>query len=110
MIKNLSFGQVELQGFIKNIRIKKNIIFIVMNDMFDEIQVTIVKDKTPELYELASTLTINSVIKINGELVKNESVKLGSKEIIPSEIEVVSVSPELPVDENSLIDQKIKYR
>jgi aspartyl-tRNA synthetase len=110
-IKNIiKTNDTSIQGFVKNIRDKKNICFLVVGDISGEVQVTILKENNEELANVVSKLTIDSVINVYGKVVENENVKLNGVEIIPNKIEIVSIANELPVDENSLIDQKISYR
>jgi len=110
-IKNIKINEENvIQGFVKNIRDKKNIAFLVVEDITGEIQVTILKDKHPEFDEIISKLTIDSVITIVGKVVSNPNVKLGGVEMLPESIILESIAAELPVDENSLIDQRLAFR
>jgi aspartyl/asparaginyl-tRNA synthetase len=108
-IIDLELGTNKFQAFVQNIRIKKNIIFIIVNDISSELQVTVL-NKNENLFNIASKLSIGSVINLEGELVSNPNVILNQKEFLPTNIEIVNLAEELPIDENSLIDHKIKYR
>ncbi|MBE5759911.1 MAG: aspartate--tRNA(Asn) ligase [Clostridiales bacterium] len=116
-------GPVKVQGFIENLRDGKSMAFLVVKDITGKIQVTVEKEKLPQVAEAVSQLTPDSVVTIIGEAVFTEFVKLGGVEIIPSEIIIESVSDALPIErreipatkkkkavERSSIDQRIDYR
>ncbi|MBP3941758.1 MAG: aspartate--tRNA(Asn) ligase [Christensenellaceae bacterium] len=116
-------GPVKVQGFIENLRDGKSTAFLVVKDITGKIQVTVEKEKLPQVAEAVSQLTPDSVVTIIGEAVFTEFVKLGGVEIIPSEIIIESVSDALPIErreipatkkkkavERSSIDQRIDYR
>ena len=47
-------GKVEIQGWIENLRDKKNMQFIVIRDLSGKVQVTVVKAEKPEIAEIFS--------------------------------------------------------
>jgi aspartyl-tRNA synthetase len=111
-ISNIEFDtEIKVQGFVENIRNKNNIAFLVVKDITGKLQITILKKETDKFNALLEKLTIQSVVSIVGAVKKAEAVKLGGCEMIPSEItiEALSATP-LPVDELSLIDQRLDYR
>ena len=55
----------------------KKIVFIVLRDESNIIQCVISKQKNPELFEEAEKLTIESSIKVSGELKKDERAPTG---------------------------------
>ena len=55
-IKDLTEGQCKIKGMVETIRDKK-IMFIVIRDVTGAVQVTIEKDKCPEVYAEAKKLT-----------------------------------------------------
>ena len=103
-------GKVEIQGWIENLRDKKNMQFIVIRDLSGKVQVTVVKAEKPEVAEIFSKATLESTVKIVGEAVANEYVKLGGIEIIPESVELTSRAEALPIGPESSIDQRIDYR
>lgn len=103
-------GQVEIQGFIENLRDKKNMQFVVIRDLSGKIQVTVVKEEHPEAAEIFSHATLESTVKIVGEAVANDYVKLGGIEIIPESVELTSKAEALPIGPESSIDQRLDYR
>ena len=91
--------------------------FIVLRDTTGKIQITIEKsvEENKQMVELVETLTNESTVKVKGKIIKNENVKLNGMEIIPTSIEVTSVSaPELPINykdlENINLDTRLDYR
>jgi aspartyl-tRNA synthetase len=103
--------KVHIQGFVVSLRNKTNLAFLVVQDLYGKVQITINKTNTPQFNELLNSLTLQSVIQVSGLVVKNPQVKLNGQEIIPYKITVVSLSANvIPVDQNSLIDQKLDYR
>ena len=114
---------VKVQGFIENIRNSKYMAFIVLKDITGKIQVTVEKEKCPNLCDTVDMLTGDSVITVVGTAVENEYVKMGGIEILPDSIIVESIAEALPITrkeipatkkkqavERSSIDQRIDYR
>ena len=99
-----------VQGFVENIRVKKNIAFIVIKDITGKIQITIYKPDNVELYEKVEALSLQSFITVEGAVKENKHVKLGGMEIIPDTIVIESIAAPLPIDNNSSIDLKLDYR
>ncbi len=109
-IADIKEGQVEVQGWIENLRDKKNMQFVVIRDLSGKIQITVVKSETPEVAEIFSHATLESTVKVIGRAVKNEYVKLGGIEIIPDSVEITSRAEALPIGSESFIDQRLDYR
>lgn len=103
-------GKVEFQGWIENLRDKKNMQFVVIRDLSGKIQVTVVKEENPQVAEVFSRATLESTVKIVGTAVANEYVKLGGIEVIPESVELTSLAEALPIAEDSSIDQRIDHR
>lgn len=116
-LKNHIDEEIEIQGFVDNVRNIKWVQFIVLRDTTGKIQVTIEKsvEENKQMVELVETLTNESTVKVKGKIIKNENVKLNGMEIMPTSIEVTSVSaPELPINykdlENINLDTRLDYR
>ena len=109
-IADIKEGQVEVQGWIENLRDKKNMQFVVIRDLSGKIQITVVKSEAPEVAEVFSHATLESTVKVVGKAVKNEYVKLGGIEIIPESVEITSRAEALPIGPESFIDQRLDYR
>lgn len=109
--------EVEVEGFIDNIRNLQWVQFVILRDKTGKVQVTIEKEpsENQELVETINHLTLESTVKIKGKLLESPKVKLNGMEIIPSHIEVTSLSsPELPVNikekDAQEIDTRLDYR
>lgn len=115
-LKNYYNQEVELQGFVDNIRDLQYVQFLILRDATGKIQVTVEKnEENTHLNEIVSNLTCESTVKIKGTLLENPKVKLNGMEVIPMEIIVTSKClEELPLnykDPNSaLLDTRLNYR
>ena len=116
-------GPVKVQGFVENLRDGKAMAFLVIKDITGKIQVTVEKEKFPEVAERVARLTPDSVVTVEGDVVFTEFVKMGGKELLPRSIEIESIAEALPIErksipatkkkkavERSSIDQRIDYR
>lgn len=100
-----------IAGFVVSVRIKTNIIFLVIKDLTSSMQITILKQDNPSLFAKVESLTVQSYLTVTGMVKKNENVKLNGVEMIPSAISIDSLSSTpLPLDTTSLIDQRLDYR
>lgn len=109
--------EITLSGFAEKIRNLQWVQFIVLRNKTDRLQITIEKsdENNKEMIEIVDKLTCESTIKVTGILKKNEKVKMGGMELIPSKIEVTSISEaELPISitnkDASLIDTRMDNR
>ena len=110
LIKNVTPGYHKVQGFVENFRNKRTMAFIVVRDASGKLQVTIEKEKHPEMQEMLDNLTIHSVVTFEGEVVASEYVKMGGKEMYPDTMRVESYANALPIKDDSEIDVKMDYR
>ena len=90
-------NKVKVQGFVENIRDSKAMVFVVLKDITGKVQVTLEKEKAPNLAEKFSEVTPDSVITIVGDVIANEYVKMGGIEIIPTEVEIESIAQAIPI-------------
>ena len=109
-IKNVTPGMHRVQGFVENFRNKRTMAFIVVKDVTGKLQVTIEKEKHPEMLEMLDNLTIHSVVTFEGEVVASEYVKMGGKEMYPDTMKVESYAEALPIKDDSDIDVRMDYR
>lgn len=100
----------KISGFIENLRNKRTMAFLVIRDITGKLQVTLEKEKYPELAALVDQMTINSVITVEGDVVANEWVKMGGIEMLPTNIKIESIADALPIKEDSEIDSKMDFR
>lgn len=108
-IRDLKEGKCLIKGYVETIRDKK-IMFLVIRDVTGAVQVTVEKDKCPEVYETAKKLTPHSFLSVEGECVYSAYVRNGGKEIYPTKIEIMSVADVLPIAPDSGIDLRMDYR
>ncbi len=109
-IKDISEGKYRVQGFVENFRNKKTMAFIVVKDFTGKLQVTVEKEKHPEMEELLARLTPQSVVTFEGDVVLSEYVKLGGKEMYPDSMVIESVAEAMPIKDDSEIDVRMDYR
>ncbi len=115
--------EILIQGFVENFRNSKNMAFIVLKDITGKVQITIEKEKHPELADTLEQITPDSVISVWGVAAESEYVKLNGMEVIPGAIRIESVAEVLPIVreeipatkkkaavEKSGIDMRIDYR
>ena len=91
-IKDITPGKRRVSGFVENFRNKKWMAFIVVKDITGKLQITIEKEKHPEMAEMLDALTIQSVVTFEGEVVESEYVKLGGKEMYPDTMKIESIA------------------
>ena len=65
---------VTISGWLENLRDKRTMQFLVIKDITGSIQVTVEKEKLPEIAEKISATTLSSVVTITGTVYKNEYV------------------------------------
>lgn len=115
--------EITVQGFVENIRNGKSMAFIILKDITGRVQITVEKEKCPELCPILDELTGDSVVTVTAMAMANDYVKLNGIELLPSAIEVESIAAALPIIrkeipatkkkkavERSSIDQRIDYR
>lgn len=113
----------KVQGFVENFRDGKSMAFIVVKDITGKLQVTVEKEKCPELIDELASITPDSVVTVIGKVCENEYVKLGGIELLPVELTIESSADALPIVrkdipatkkkqavERSAIDQRLNYR
>ena len=109
-IKDITPGVCRVSGFVENFRNKRTMAFIVVKDITGKLQVTVEKEKHPEMLEMLDKLTIHSVVTFEGEVVLSEYVKMGGKEMYPTSMKIESVADALPIKDDSDIDVRMDYR
>ena len=116
-LSNYYDQEVEISGFVDNIRNLQWVQFIVLRDNTGKVQITIEKseEQNKEMVELVDNLTMESTITVKGKVMEAPKVKLNGMEIIPTNIEITSKSDiELPFNyktpENANIDTRMDYR
>jgi len=92
-------GKVNLRGWIYRQRASNKFVFIVLRDESDIIQCVIPKSKNPEIFEKAEKLTIESSVKVSGELKEDVRAPTGF-EVSVSEMEIVQIADPFPITEH----------
>jgi len=92
-------GNVNLRGWIYRQRASNKFVFIVLRDESDIIQCVIPKSKNPEIFEKAEKLTIESSVKISGELKEDVRAPNGF-EVSVSEMEIIQIAEPFPITEH----------
>lgn len=100
----------KIQGFVENLRNKRTMAFLVIRDHTGRIQVTVEKEKSPELAAIVDQLTVESVVTCVGPVVENSYVKMGGIEMLPESMEILSVAEPLPITKDAAIDSRLDYR
>lgn len=116
-LKNHYDEEITVSGFVDNVRNLQWVQFIVLRDETGRVQITIEKseEKNKELVEIVNELPIESTIEVTGKLMKNDKVKMGGMEIIPSKINITSKNiGELPFNYKDIstvnLDTRLDYR
>lgn len=110
-VKDVKVGEEnKIQGFIENIRDKKTMAFIVIRDITGKLQVTIEKEKHPEIADAIAGLLPHSVITVEGPVLANDFVKMGGIEMLPERLIVESRAEALPLGPDANIDTRLDYR
>ena len=90
---------VNLRGWVYRQRASNKFVFIVLRDESNIIQCVISKSAVPDLFEEATKLTIESSIKISGELKVDERAPTGY-EVSVTDLEIVQISEPFPITEH----------
>ena len=92
-------GEVELFGWVHDIRDLSKIRFLILRDITGRIQTIAIKgDASPEVFELIGKVPRESVVRLKGEL-KDSKQAPGGKEVLVKDLELIAVAEHpLPVD------------
>ncbi len=82
---------ITVAGWVEEIRNLGSIAFLILRDKKGTLQLTILKKKTPELFERFISLPRESVISVKGLCKANEKVRNGY-EILPESCDVLSLA------------------
>ena len=109
-ISKLEVGRVDFHAMVDTVRDKKNMQFIVVKDFSGKIQLFIDKVKYPEIGELFLRLVPGATVRVQGELVKSEYVKMGGQEVLVDGATLTSHADPNPIADDSTIDYRLNYR
>ncbi len=90
--------QVNLRGWVYRERKSNKFVFIVLRDGSDIIQCVISKSNNLEIFEKAEKLTIESSVKISGDLKKDERAPTGY-EVSVTDLEIIQIAEPFPITE-----------
>jgi len=82
---------ITVAGWIEDIRNIGSIAFVILRDRKGTLQLTVLKKKSPELFEKLTSLSRESVISVKGVCKENEKVRNGY-EILPEGVKVLSIA------------------
>jgi aspartyl-tRNA synthetase len=102
--------EAKISGFVEKLRDTRYMVFVILKDISGKIQVSIDKEKQADLIEETLKGVIGSVVSFEGHMQKNDFVKMGGIEFIPTSVKIESIAEPSPIDETSSIDQKLNYR
>ena len=100
----------KISGWALKIRDTKYMVFIILKDRSGKIQVSIDKKNQEDLVKKLEGVLPSSVLSFTGKMVISEYVKDGGKEFLPEDLEILSRSDVLPLDETANIDTRMDYR
>ena len=92
-------GKVNLRGWIYRQRASNKFVFFVLRDESDIIQCVVPKSKNPEIFEKAEKLTIESSVKVSGELKEDVRAPTGF-EVSVSEMKIIQIADPFPITEH----------
>lgn len=119
--KEQAKGEVELAGFVQNIRLMKGLAFLDLRDISANIQV-VVEEKIGLAFELVNKLNLESVVSLKGMLQekpakKNDTSGIKDYELLCSELEILSLAEaNLPIpvlqkiDNEANLDNRLDWR
>ena len=96
---NQGFEKVNLRGWVYRERKSNKFIFIVLRDESDIIQCVIAKNKVPKIFENAENLTIESSVKISGEIKEDSRAPTGY-EVAVTDLEIMQIAEPFPITEH----------
>jgi asparaginyl-tRNA synthetase len=90
---------VHLRGWVYRERKSNKFVFVVLRDESDIIQCVISKAKSPEIFEKAEKLTIESSVKISGILKEDERAPTGY-EVSVTDLDILQIAEPFPITEH----------
>lgn len=102
---------VELVGWVDAVRDQKAVQFVILRDSLHHKIQLVNPTSNVALAATISSLTAESTVRVRGEVVKNDVVKLGGVEVKLESLEVLSAAGEnLPMDDQSGLDVRLDWR
>jgi len=101
--------EVYLRGWVYRERKSNKFIFIVLRDESDVIQCVIKKKNNPDIFEEAQPLTIESSIKITGEIREDSRAPTGY-EVGVKKLEILQIAEPFPITQYQSIELLLENR
>ena len=111
-IQNHIGNQVRVSGFVQSIRDQRRRQFLILRDRSGLVQIFHEKLETDDaLANVITSLTTESTISVTGQVIENQSVRLGGIEIVAESItaESLAASP-LPIQADSSREMQLDWR
>jgi nondiscriminating aspartyl-tRNA synthetase len=108
-------AEVEIAGWVENVRELGKIRFLVLRDASGIMQVTAVEDKVKkEIFDSIGKIPRESVVYVKGAIKESKQAP-GQKEIVPEKIEILNLAEEnLPIDVSDFskteLPKRLDYR
>ncbi|MBN2884397.1 aspartate--tRNA(Asn) ligase [Patescibacteria group bacterium] len=105
-------GEVEITGFVQNIRLMKGLAFLDLRDLSGNMQLVIEESRDASIYELAQTINLESIVSVTGELKekpakKNDPNPVKDYELSVSSLNIISLAEaNLPIPVLTKIDNE----
>lgn len=98
-IADAQYGEVVLAGFVQDVRVLKNVVFMILRDVSGITQIVFKKGSVPDdVFEEVCSIPRESIVAVRGVMIESSIAKLG-REVIPIEFEVLSeASQPLPIE------------
>ena len=90
--------KVHIRGWVYRERKSNKFIFIVLRDHTGIIQCVIKKKQSPDIFEQAQELTVESSVKVSGTLKKDDRAPTGY-EVAVEDLKIVQISEPFPITE-----------
>lgn len=115
-------GEVEITGFVQNIRLMKGLAFLDLRDLSGNMQLVIEESRDADIYARTQTINLESIISAVGELKekpakKNEQNPVKDYELSVSSLNILSLAEaNLPIpvltkiDNEANLDNRLDWR
>ena len=101
---------VSIAGWAQTLRLQRAVQFVIVRDHTGAVQVTHRRDGT-HLEQRLEGLSVESAVRVTGQVVANPVVTLGGLELIPDEVTVEShAEAPLPIDANTGPEGRLDWR
>ncbi|HZN15561.1 MAG TPA: aspartate--tRNA(Asn) ligase [Acidimicrobiales bacterium] len=104
--------RVTLNGFVDVLRLQKKMQFVVLRDHTGAAQLIHMRAEGDDaLGAVLEGLTVESAVRVTGEVVAAEQVKLGGLEVVLENVDILNLAETpLPMDDKSGLDTRMNWR